>query len=48
MREYEVTLGNGSTTTMQLDEQDAKRLNAEPVKDKAAQPANKARTPSSK
>lgn len=43
MKVYEVQI-NGLPHTMQLSEEDAKRLNAKPVVTKQAAPANKART----
>lgn len=44
MNEYTVTIG-GVDHTMQLSDEDAKRLDAKPVSTKAADaPANKSRT----
>lgn len=42
MQEYEVTNAEGVKMTVQLDDDEAKRLGLTPVKAKAA-PANKAR-----
>ena len=44
---YTVTWPDGRSTIMQLNEKDAERLGAKPVK-AAAQRANKARTPATK
>ena len=44
---YKVTWPDGRSTIMQLNEEDAKRLDAKPVKT-AAPRANKARTASAK
>lgn len=47
MKEYTVTIG-GIEHTVQLTDEDAKRLGAKPVETKQAAPANKARTASNK
>jgi len=48
MREYEVTIG-GLPHTVQLSDEDAKRLGAQPVETKQApSPKNKARAPQTK
>lgn len=48
MQEYTVTTPDGSTYTAQLDEADAKRLDAKPVSTKSRTTANKSRTASNK
>lgn len=48
MQEYTVTAPDGSTYTAQLDDADAKRLDAKPVSTKSRTASNKSRTAANK